>query len=296
MATITVTNLNDNGNGSLRQAITNAGPGDTINFAANLAGGTLTLTSGALDITSNVIIEGDIDGNGTPDITISGGGSSGVFDVVGGTSTLDGLVLTGGQAVYGGGVYIDSGASLTVKDSTLQGNNASSLGGGIYARSGAALTVMNSTVSGNTATNDGGGIEAGGTVTLVNSTVSDNSALRGAGIAASTASTTTVTNSTISGNTATNGGGIYAASGATLTLYNSVLALDSATSGEGGGILNDGALTLVNSTLSSDSAYFGGGVFNEGGTAVLTNSSCRATARPRTARAAAFSAVLAPSR
>ena len=35
-ATITVTNTNDSGPGSLRQAIINASPGDTINFAQAL--------------------------------------------------------------------------------------------------------------------------------------------------------------------------------------------------------------------------------------------------------------------
>ena len=43
--TITVTNTNDSGPGSLRQALANANDGDTINFAVT---GTIGLTSGEL--------------------------------------------------------------------------------------------------------------------------------------------------------------------------------------------------------------------------------------------------------
>lgn len=65
-ATITVTNTNDNGPGSLRQALTTANDGDTINFAVT---GTITLTSDGLPINKNITISGpgpdqlSVDGN-----------------------------------------------------------------------------------------------------------------------------------------------------------------------------------------------------------------------------------------
>ena len=43
--TLVVTNTNDSGAGSLRQAVANAGPGDTITFHASLTGQTITLAS-----------------------------------------------------------------------------------------------------------------------------------------------------------------------------------------------------------------------------------------------------------
>jgi len=64
--TISVTNKNDSGPGSLRRALAIANNGDTITFAVT---GTITLTSGGLLIGKNVAISGpgndrlSIDGN-----------------------------------------------------------------------------------------------------------------------------------------------------------------------------------------------------------------------------------------
>ena len=75
----TVTNTNDSGPGSLRQAIlnANANPGlDTIDFAPGLSG-TIVLTSGELQITDDVTI----DGPGADRLSVSGNNASRVFDV-----------------------------------------------------------------------------------------------------------------------------------------------------------------------------------------------------------------------
>jgi hypothetical protein len=88
MATPTVTNLNDSGDGSLRTAIADAANGDTINFQPGLVG-TITLTSGELDITSSITIDAP------PGITVDAQGHSRVLEVGAGTSTVDGLTLTG---------------------------------------------------------------------------------------------------------------------------------------------------------------------------------------------------------
>ena len=53
--TITVTNTNDSGPGSLRQALANANDGDAINFAVT---GTIALTSGELLVAKSVTISG----------------------------------------------------------------------------------------------------------------------------------------------------------------------------------------------------------------------------------------------
>lgn len=82
-ATFTVTNLNDSGTGSLRQAILNANsnPGsDTIAFQTDLSG-IIFLTSGEMNITGSLTINGP----GANILAVSGNNLSRIF--------LSGLVL-----------------------------------------------------------------------------------------------------------------------------------------------------------------------------------------------------------
>jgi hypothetical protein len=98
-ATITVTNTNDGGPGSLRQALANANNGDTINFAVT---GTITLTSGELVIGKNVTIAGP----GANRLSIDGGQElvpPATFHVVSGKIvTISGLTIIG----HGGGILM----------------------------------------------------------------------------------------------------------------------------------------------------------------------------------------------
>ena len=74
MAIFAVTNTNDSGPGSLRQAIEDsnvAGGDNAIEFDASLIGQTITLLT-ALPVNTNATIDGDIDDDGTlNDVTIS---------------------------------------------------------------------------------------------------------------------------------------------------------------------------------------------------------------------------------
>ena len=100
------------------------GSNDTIQFDPGLAGGTLTLTGGALNLTRNVTVTGP----GAASLTISGNHADRVFRVVSGlTVTLSGLTVAGGNVVssstnYGGGL-LNSG-TLTVNNCTFTNNAA----------------------------------------------------------------------------------------------------------------------------------------------------------------------------
>src|SRR5262245_34162841 len=77
-STLTVTNFLDDGSaGTLRAAIAGAQSGNTIVFDSALSGQTITLTSGKLVLNKNLTIQGP----GADQLTISGGGTSRVFEV-----------------------------------------------------------------------------------------------------------------------------------------------------------------------------------------------------------------------
>src|SRR4051794_8653715 len=91
--TRTVTTLADSGAGSLRQAVADASGGDTIQCATALAGGTISLTSGALLIGQSLTI----DGRAAAGLTLSGHNDSRVLQITAGSVTVTGLIIADGQ-------------------------------------------------------------------------------------------------------------------------------------------------------------------------------------------------------
>ena len=219
--------------------------------AALTGGGVLTFNCGAapvtIAITSTKTLTRDttIDGGGL--MTISGGDTVRVVDVVAGaTVELRNLTITRGTADKGGGIR--NGGTLTVSNSILAGNNA----------------------------DHGGGIRNAGTLTITGSVIAQNTTnLSGAGISNTNAATAAVTDSTITANTATgSGGGIY--NSGTLSVTSSTVAGNTARLA-GGGIRNEGALAVNHSTIAGNAARLEGGGINNWcdcneGTGVLANS------------------------
>ncbi len=255
----------DGGGLSLREALlfADAAAGaDTILFDAAITGGSnpgvddgvIMLGGTQLVIASSVTIEGDVNGDGEADITIDAAGGSRVFNVTGGTSTLDGLTMTGGKAYNGSGVFVGFAAHLTIANSTLSNNGYSNgYGGGVYNKG--AVTLTNSTLSGNQAL-DGGAIQNFGIATLIDTTLSGNTAGYGAGLY--NAGTATLTNTTLSGNSSTyDGGGVFNLDGSAVTLVNTTLSGNSATQ-HGGGLYNHGNATLANTIIAGNQAGVSG--------------------------------------
>ena len=226
--TLTVTSTADSGAGSLRQAIADAAPGDTVDLTG--LSGVITLTSGRLSIGKDLTISGP----GAAALAIDGNASSPILDVGSGvTASVLGLTITNGNNTSHGGGIRNRGA-LALTNSTVSGNSTDITGGGIWISGfGSTLTLTNSTVSGNTAFN-GGGIwnNSNTTVTLTNGTVSDNTATNNSG-GILNAGTLTLTNSTVSDNMANRSVGGILTSGLAgpVSFKNTIIAGNSAASG-----------------------------------------------------------------
>ena len=249
-SSITVSNNNDSGPGTLRQAIADICPGGTIGFSVT---GTIGLTSGELVVDKDMTISGP----GANALVISGLDASRVFNVKAGTTaTIQGITVSNGSvmgpAEYGGGVY--NYGTLTVTNSTIAGNTSDVDGGGVF--NWGTMTVTNCTISGNSAFGDhvayGGGIRNAGIMTVTNSTISGNRA-GGYGGGIYNDGTMVMTNSTISGNSifagGDNGGGIY--NSGTMTTTNVIIAANIATAGANcwvGAVITDGGNNIEDGT------------------------------------------------
>jgi CSLREA domain-containing protein len=227
---------------TLRAAITeaNSAPSPaTITF--NLPAGTaptfsLSATNAALTISKPMTIIGaEAPPGSNAATTIVGGGKDRVFNVTAGCTattpsvctTIDGVVVKNGNPNgNGGGILVNTGATLNLTKSTLLAN-AASQGAGI--ENDGTATIAQSTISGNTASGKGGGVFDAGSLTMTDSTVDGNTAKGGGGIASST--TTTIAASTVTNNSSTNsnGGGLYRVGGS-FTVTGSILAYNNSSS------------------------------------------------------------------
>ncbi len=199
-----VTTLVDDGSvvGSLRHTIENCWPGSTITFAPGLSGGTITL-SDQIQILKSLVIDASALPGG---ITISGGGTSGIFyiplyspslelvdianvelvgltlkDAIGAVSTSHPLTMRDCNVLDCTGA-IGASAKLNLERVTIAGNSSPNVGGGLYCSGDANL--VNCTIVDNTASDSGGGIFCNqGGVILTHCTVANNwAASQGGGI------------------------------------------------------------------------------------------------------------------
>jgi hypothetical protein len=245
---------------AINEAETNYTTADDVTI--NVAAGTYTEND---SISASSLNSLTIAGAWASSTTVNGDGAGTVFIINSGTVTISGLTIENGQAsavssdgVAGGGIYNDGTLALT---GAKVANNTGAEGGGIVDDLNGILTITNSTVSQNTATTPactsscssiaGGILEIDGSgtaqVTIANSTVSQN-----------TATTPACTSSC----SASGGGFLYdGGSGTTdLTIANSTLSQNTATtpacasscSTSGGGIV--GPASIADSTVTQNKA------------------------------------------
>jgi hypothetical protein len=255
---------------SLRQAIAAANTDQTV--AGCVAGSssgsdTIDVPAGTYDLNATfgqLLISSDLSivGGGARSTDIRGYAlGQRVFEISPGNVTISGVTIEGGNETggsgtdnpgVGGGIWVDSTASLTLQDSTVSGNHADQSGGGIDANGsltvvrstienntagcgviscglgigggiddfGPSVTVTNSTIMGNQAQGDGGGLYLAGPSTLTNDTIANNVAdisqatgIGGGGIAVSSGNAADLTNTLLAGNTWNGDGGNCSAAG-----------------------------------------------------------------------------------
>ncbi len=307
----TVENINDQGAGSLRQAIedANATSGvDKIHFDPRLSGQDIILTSGELEIRDSVEISG-----GSNLITINGNHTSRIFNVDDLDEAnqieviLDGLTLTGGSSSEGGGA-IANAEDLTLSESTITNNENTSLeatdgGGAIRNSDTGRLKIDQSLIAKNQSSAFGGGITNFGELEVVDTILFGNEVTGGGGggldnrgsIAEITRtliannvntvnpaggfgngtpdSTTIVRESLITGNQAVNGAGFFINAG-NVELIDSLVVNNQAQNNGGGVALAENAnLDVENSLIAFNRAEVnGGGIASLGGDVTLTGS------------------------
>ena len=290
----TVTNCDDGGTGSLRDAIANAGSGDTIDFAG-LGCSAIVLSGGALSVTvANLTVQGP----GSASLSLSGNDASRVFDHSGGgTLDLRGLTLTHGRASGDGGC-VRAATNLSLDDVIA---NACVAGDATIAgiNGGAIAVIGNATINGGsfdgnrvdgTARVRGGAIAVGNLLSVTGTSFTNNIAWShqdgnpnddvAEGGAIFALGDTHLTDSTITGNTVKSdsyevfGGGVAVGSHpdhaiASLDVLrghvhdNTTTTQCGVCAPQGGGIAAVGETRLRDSTILSNTVYspghYGGG-------------------------------------
>lgn len=239
-AQITVSNTNDSGAGSLRQAILDVPAAGTIDFNPSLAGQTISLASELMLNKSLTINASSL----TSGITVSGASACRIVRVEPGqTVTLRSLKLANGNGNgasengFGGALY--NAGTTTLDRCSFLVNSAFNYGGGVYNALNADLTVTGTTFTGNSAGLYGGAISNSSVLLLNGSTFNSNHAgFEGGGIYSDFSSTLTINNSTFTANSADFFGGAVFNGSPRFTLNSSTLVENSAVR-IGGGIYND---------------------------------------------------------
>ena len=265
--------------------------GDTVSFALGLTGQTINLVNGPFSLSDDVLIDG-----GLTNIAINGQNASQVF-VISTSETIDlrrMRLRNGWSAATGGALAASGSGSLQLDEIFLSNSRADGVGGGGIFSSIAALHIEDSTLSSNLAqgvVGQGGGLYvASGAVTIDRTNFNSNIANASGGGIEIVDGTLDLSDSSLNGNIAGpsgsaapgNGGGLHV-SGTSGTWVNVVggSVRNNMAASQGGGLWNqlgsttivrDGAVVRDNFAFGAAGSEGGGGIFNNGGTVRVIDS------------------------
>jgi len=260
---------------SIADAITPAGSGDVIKVAAGIYNENLTL-NGGIEIqggwNTDFSQRWDFENEGPKpsvefETVIDGSNSDRCIDLnATGNVYINGITIQNGSATRGGGIYIGSSTTATVKNCNLRNNSATSEGGGIDDDSD-SLNVFNCFFEGNSS-QLGGGIFSGLNTNIKDCTFAANLAEFGGGIFGNH-TMWSVKRCTFSNNKAYKGGGIFNVDSSPriescVFVKNSFEDDFTGTYIGGGGIFNEtSSPEVINCTFVGNSAgVYGGGMCN----------------------------------
>lgn len=273
-------------------AVAGEADGDMITFDDPIAGGTIVLLLGELEITDDLSIDGADPNTIESNMIISGNNAFRIFSINtstgGGTNrdvSLSNLNLDDGNTAGstgddGGAIFVADGQAVTLDTLTITNSGAAGNGGAIYAGNG-TLDIRNSQIGTGTGGNHAGGVvgvnggggifNAGGMLTVANSTIASNTVHgiigSGGGIFNAAGGSVNISRITIIGNFAhgthpADGGGLF--NSGTASISDSTLSGNSS-DGQGGGLWNNGTLQLSQVTVSGNTSITGGGgIYTEG--------------------------------
>lgn len=206
-----VTNANNAGPGSLRQAVIDAAAGDTVLFQTGFSG-TVALTS-PITLNKNLLIDGRHGAGGM--VRLSGGGSVRIFEITAGNVTLFNLIFENASAPNeGGAIRATTSGTVLIDTCTFRNNTAATSGGALFNAASCTLNVQNSTFSANARA-----IEHAGPLSMTNATITNNTGAHALITAAG--ATLSLTNCTIFDNPTANEN-LSVATGATVNATNTI--------------------------------------------------------------------------
>jgi hypothetical protein len=270
-ATIPVVNGNNDGAGSLRQAINAAQNGDVIVFQGPIV---VQLSTGALYLDKSITI------TGVAGARITRAGSAAPFRLLfidntlprSGVVRITNIIFSDGNAGAGSAI-LNVYPSLEIVGCTFENNTGSALASNVATQyfevrncifknniqSGFEIvagtaTIIQSDFFGNGISGSGGAIIAnGGAIHLQRCTIRGNKGGSGGGVVVN-ATTASMVNCAITGNrAATAGGGIYIGSAAAVTLHSSTISGNVAPAGGGARLVGNSTIAATNTILWGNS-------------------------------------------